>query len=221
MGILIKHERFFSTTLADETIISESTEVNTDIGYDKEELNNTTTEDLLILKRAIYSYLKSPNLKKRNPNYMKLFKRINEELKRRKGTQEEKKTILHKFSFDKTDLKFKDEIKENKENIEFLNRKRSCEVKKPNLAIPEFLQDKSKEKEFDISIILDNKIEALKSFGEKDSKKNYVSTRVKEFIEEDTDFSLIKNSSVIDKELKDIEMSLVMTENIEYDPNFI
>lgn len=78
---------FMSQTQAqnDENQISENTIeiINTDIGYNNEELKATSTDDLIVLRRAIYSYLKSPNLKKRNPNYLKLFRRLNEELKNR------------------------------------------------------------------------------------------------------------------------------------------
>ena len=83
---------FFTTCQNDETFISEITTeiVNTDIGYNQEELDATPTDDLMVLRTAIYSYLKSPTLKKRNPNYLKLFKRINEELNRRKLLEEDK-----------------------------------------------------------------------------------------------------------------------------------
>ena len=51
--------------------------------------------------------------------------------------------------------------------------------KQENLSIPEFLQDKNKEKkeEFNFLSILDNKIEALKFFGnqkENDKSKNFL-----------------------------------------------
>ena len=83
---------FLTNHQTDDSFISESISeiVNTDIGYNQEELDATTTDDLLVLRRAIYSYMKSPTLKKRNPNYLKLFKRINEELKERKVLEEEK-----------------------------------------------------------------------------------------------------------------------------------
>mgnify|MGYP000878440859 CR=1 FL=1 len=75
----------------DDTLFSEITPeiINTDIGYNHEELKATSTEDLIVLRRAIFSYLKSPNLKKRNPNYLKLFRRLNEELKNRNLTENE------------------------------------------------------------------------------------------------------------------------------------
>lgn len=76
---------FLSACLDDSYHDFASENKNTDIGYDHTEIAATSTEDLLVLRRAIYSYLKSPNLKKRNPNYLKVFKRINEELKLRKS----------------------------------------------------------------------------------------------------------------------------------------
>ena len=85
----------------DETLISESCSeliktINTDIGYNQEELDSTSSEDLFILRKAIYSYLKSPNLKKRNPNYLRLFKKINQELRIRKLIEDEKKNQFFK-----------------------------------------------------------------------------------------------------------------------------
>jgi hypothetical protein len=90
---------FFINSQTDETVISESCSeliktINTDIGYDQKELNSTSSEDLFILRKAIYSYLKSPNLKKRNPNYLKLFKRINDELKIRKLLEDERRNKI-------------------------------------------------------------------------------------------------------------------------------
>jgi hypothetical protein len=86
----------FFITQNDDTFISESsTEIkNTDIGYNHEELAATSTEDLIVLRKAIYSYLKSPTLKKRNPNYLKLFQRLNEELKTRKLTDKDKINMI-------------------------------------------------------------------------------------------------------------------------------
>jgi len=61
-----------------------------------------------------------------------------------------------------------------------LKKKRfNIKEKQENLSIPEFLQDKNKEKkeEFNFLSILDNKIEALKFFGnqkENDKSKNFL-----------------------------------------------
>lgn len=59
-------------------------EKGTDIGFQMEEIKNTSTEDLLIIRSSILSYLKSKKLKKRNANYMGVFFRINQELSLRK-----------------------------------------------------------------------------------------------------------------------------------------
>lgn len=88
--------------------------------------------------------------------------------------------------------------------------------------------------------LLDNKIESLKEFevqkGNEISKKililiksfkeNCVSTRIKELIHEDHyDFELNfhkqEKIEINDKELKDIQLSFAILENVEYDSNFI
>lgn len=56
---------------------------NTFIGFDEKEINKTSTEDLLLLRRPVYAYIKSTKLKKRNANFIEVFKRINRELARR------------------------------------------------------------------------------------------------------------------------------------------
>jgi hypothetical protein len=84
---------------------------DTDIGYSQDEIIATSTEDLLVLRKAIYSYLKCPNLKKRNPNYLKVFKRINEELRKRKAINPQKdfkakaKTSMFQSTKSEKDLK--------------------------------------------------------------------------------------------------------------------
>ncbi len=92
-------ENFLSESEIEAEINSEI--INTDIGYNDEELKASTTEDLIVLRKAIFSYLKSPNLKKRNPNYLKLFKRINEELKIRNLIEDNKsksnKKVIKKY----------------------------------------------------------------------------------------------------------------------------
>lgn len=88
------------TFQSEETFSSESnleTE-NTDIGYSKDEIKATSTEDLLTLRGAILSYLKSATLKRRNPNYLKVFKRINKELLKRKAFNTEKPNKNNKES---------------------------------------------------------------------------------------------------------------------------
>jgi hypothetical protein len=56
---------------------------NSFIGFEQEEIDQTETEDLLTIRRAVYGYLKSNKLKKRNANFMEVFCRINRELKKR------------------------------------------------------------------------------------------------------------------------------------------
>ena len=53
---------------------------NTFIGFDQEEILKSETEDLLTIRRAVYGYLKSTKLKKRNANFMAVFHRLNKEL---------------------------------------------------------------------------------------------------------------------------------------------
>jgi len=239
---------FFTNQQTDDSYISENiTEiVNTDIGYNQEELDAQTTDDLLVLRRAIFAYLKSPTLKKRNPNYLKLFKRINVEIKKRKILEDEKldkkseignKFLFGSFDSDTSDrLKFlqKNFNKEKENKIDLLKLKRKNDLqninlqkKQNNLSIPDFLQDKNKRKgAIDLSNILDDKIEALKSFNyEKESgKKNCVSTRVKEFMLEDHDENFVnfkcEKMNMIDKELKDVQMSLILMDTVENDPDF-
>lgn len=162
------NDSFSNYCVNNETFLSNDNKnenKNTDIGYNQEEINATSTEDLIIIRKAIFAYLKSPNLKKRNPNYVKAFKRINEELKKRKIKEEEKGSLkFESFSskdkngVDKKrendyDNKYKNLIcKEFKEkrysylNTEMLKRKRANAVD-DSLNIPAFLQDKlSKEK---------------------------------------------------------------------------
>lgn len=67
-----------------EKTIKQEFEKGTDIGFQMDEIKNTSTEDLLILRSSIISYLKSKKLKKRNANYMGVFLRINQELTLRK-----------------------------------------------------------------------------------------------------------------------------------------
>ena len=53
------------------------------MGFDQEEIKNTKTADLILLKRSIVPYLTSKKLKKRNSSFIGLYKRITEELKSR------------------------------------------------------------------------------------------------------------------------------------------
>lgn len=164
---------------------------NTDIGYNQDEIKATTTEDLIMLRKAIFSYLKSPILKKRNPNYLKLFKRINEELQKRKLTQEEKQSLKSEsFSHPKENNevekklgkafnnKYKklfatnNECKESRNasiNPEFIKRKRAFTAEAPSsLSFPSFLQDKlhkGKDNEEEWDLIFDLKTKSKSSYS--------------------------------------------------------
>jgi len=56
---------------------------NTFIGFDQEEIEKTSTNELLMVRKHVYEYLKSTKLKKRNANFIEVFKRINKELRTR------------------------------------------------------------------------------------------------------------------------------------------
>ncbi len=61
---------------------------NTFIGFDQYEIENTSTPDLLMIRKPVYQYLKSTKLKKRNANFIDVFKRINKELRDRNVIKE-------------------------------------------------------------------------------------------------------------------------------------
>jgi len=175
---------------------------NTDVGYDKDEIKQTSTQDLIMLRKATFSYLKSPNLKKRNPNYLKLFKRITEELHKRKLTQEEKLYLKSEsFSNPKDnednaknrtnfDYKYKgsllnDDCKESKNtyiNAQFLKRKRANTCESPSsIDIPSFLQDKynkGKDSQDEEDLVFNIKIESKSSYDFNDyTKESYHSSK--------------------------------------------
>jgi hypothetical protein len=60
---------------------------NSFIGFDKEEIEKSSTTDLLMIRKPVLEYLRSTKLKKRNANFMDVFKRINKELRARKILQ--------------------------------------------------------------------------------------------------------------------------------------
>jgi hypothetical protein len=145
----------------------------TDIGFQKEEICRTSTEDLLNLRKSILIYLKSKKLKKRNGNFAEVYKRINEELKDRKegkkSVVKEEKTIQkaeeleteEDSSIKKTECSNSDisEI-EKKNEIEDLNFNREVDLlgkkrKGDEISFPSFLNDKQGKKK---EIFLQGKI---------------------------------------------------------------
>jgi hypothetical protein len=126
----------------------------TDIGFNKAEIQDTSSEDLINLRKSILLYLKSKKLKKRNGKFADVFKRINEELRRRKSCSSDaetasqtsescenksiapKRTASSSFSssISLDNIDFKD--------YTFLGRKQSSSTSILNLDIPNFLNDK-------------------------------------------------------------------------------
>ena len=87
------------------------TKLNTNIGYDSNEISATSTEDLFSLQKAILKYLKTSKLKNKNPNFLRVLKGINEEISIRKINISKQESISFSvperksyFSKDKTNL---------------------------------------------------------------------------------------------------------------------
>ena len=144
---------------------------NTYIGYDKNEIAATPTEELIILKRAIYSYLKSPTLKNKNPNYLKVFKRMNEELKTRKDkdnyNNKEPKIEINLMSQKKNLIFFTENINDIAEKKlikkDYIAKKRCNTINTEiHFDIPSFLQDKSQKNNEEEKI--NSKLNSRKSF---------------------------------------------------------
>lgn len=111
----------------------------TDIGYDKDEIKNTSTEDLITLRKSIIGYITSKKLKKKNQKFIDVYVRVTAELKNRKI---------------KTDLR-NNQVKTNrrgpghevkKEETEGVFLKRKMSFNSLELEIPSFLHDKTQKK---------------------------------------------------------------------------
>lgn len=134
-------------------------EKGTDIGFEKHEIEQTSTEDLITLRKSIVSYLRSKKLKKRNANFIDVCKRINHVLKER----DDKKEIdaKSKEGFVKVELTdnsldflsfepkkstrtgFSEQTEELCLKETFLKRKTSSAFLE--ISIPSFFNDKGKE----------------------------------------------------------------------------
>jgi hypothetical protein len=141
-----------------------SFETCTDIGFDMAEIKQNSTEDLLMLRRSIYDYLNAKNLKKRNPKYMDVYKRINKELSLRnaenkyipiQNTKNEAKSDRSDSFSAKSLFEFfeKEKRNENKEDLLKNKTKNSS-----NFDFPNFLNDK-------INKVIEKKKENLKQSG--------------------------------------------------------
>ena len=73
---------------------------NTFIGFDQHEIEKTSDEDLISIRKDIYSYLTNPKLKKRNSNFKTVFYRINKELRKRKREKVNKNSTNEKIDND-------------------------------------------------------------------------------------------------------------------------
>ena len=102
---------------------------NNTIGFDSKELMEMCSEELLNLRVSVINYLNCRKLKHRNAEFMKLFHRINHELRLRK-------IMVHP-------LKLKDK-KPNEINInnQFLGKKFTFSDSLFEIDFPSFLNDK-------------------------------------------------------------------------------
>jgi hypothetical protein len=118
-----------TTTTNDETF-----RIFTEVGFDEQELLSTKSEDLSNIKAALYSYLKSKKLKKRNANYKNLYSRVCKELKRREG-----KSIVKPLGLiNGVAESFTSNFLGKKKRIEKINNSLS------DLIVPSFFNDKCK-----------------------------------------------------------------------------
>jgi hypothetical protein len=128
---------------------------NSFIGFDQDEIENTTNDDLLTIKRAIYKYLKSTKLKKRNANFMEVFYRINKEIKKRKLSYKKGWVSLKKIVPCSIDLIGKTPSTTSDGSVSSENEERKIfevihkkylpypiYIQKLNVDIPNFLNDK-------------------------------------------------------------------------------
>lgn len=120
----------------------------TDIGFDKDEIKKTSTEDLLTLRKSILVYLKSTKLKKRNANFMDAYQRINDELKERKETALRKENCF--YGYVKVELEQKTNSSTHDSCSNEDNTKKSLLKRKTSgieIEIPSFLNDKKQKVE--------------------------------------------------------------------------
>ncbi len=115
---------------------------NTFIGFDEEEIKTTSTEDLLLIRGAVYGYLSSKKLKRRNANFKEVFERISEELADRKVLPKRSGFHLHKKNAkflvtNKSQPSTKSDSDYETCEKTFLKRKHMMDIE-----IPSFLNDK-------------------------------------------------------------------------------
>ena len=126
-----------------------SFEKGSEVGFNKEEIIKTSTEDLLALRKSVLLYIKSKKLKKRNANFKDVYQRINQELNERKHlTKKEEESInqgfvkvVHTESRRSMSTSELTSAKEDSlvEAQHFLKRKHSLAIE---VEIPSFFNDK-------------------------------------------------------------------------------
>lgn len=163
-----------------------SFERGTDIGFHMDEIKQNSTEDLLVLKSSIYTYLKLKKLKKRNSKYMDVYIRINKELSLRESQTKTKENLEKQYKTNEEISKEKNsfsaqklfeffETQKNKEKEDELLSKKIKSSSKVD--IPNFLNDKNNEQ-------IKNKKEFVKQYEEKSYIINF---------KENLDFNLNNN----------------------------
>lgn len=110
---------------------------NTFIGFDQEEINNLSTQELLVLRSVMQDYLNSTKLKKRNANFKEAYVRITVELKRRK--QDRSREFLENSTNESTgSIATEDYGDKNVSKQKLLGRKLKPKLQ---LEVPDFLND--------------------------------------------------------------------------------
>jgi len=108
------------------------------VGFDQQEIEKSSNEDLLYIRYVIDSYLKNPNLKKRNIDFKKVFYRIEKELKLRRKNELENKINI------KTDNQSLETDESSSEISNSQNLLQSCVFNEfSGIQIPDFLNDKN------------------------------------------------------------------------------
>lgn len=112
---------------------------NSYIGFDKEEIRMTPTADLITIRKAVLGYIRSTKLKKRNVNFLEVYKRINSEIKEREVNERNEQQIFRKRYLN-SDILFppKGNICFSNENDLLLRKRKSFDFDE----FPDFLNDK-------------------------------------------------------------------------------
>lgn len=220
---------------------------NTFIGFDHEEIEKTSTNDLLTIRRAVYDYLKSTKLKKRNANFIDVFRRMTEELqkrnvlpkrdKKRQNRQGKEKLFRLIKKNETTHLSDSSTSKETTSQINSVKSEKNCFLNKKmriNVEIPSFFNDKvqkrdTAQKVLDVSgaenlnqIIFHKNLKNI--YNENFINKNYISYSDKPvFMSSKTNDDLFFPSPGEDFEsgLRDIELRSAMFNEISEDMFFV